>query len=93
MLSGLGIAALPYYVVEEAPGLVEILPELGGPRMDAYLVYPEELRHSRRIDAVRDFLLSEVREEAKAARLKKEASALLAADAVPIATEAPVEQP
>ena len=93
VLSGLGIAALPYYVVEEAPGLVEILPELEGPRMDAYFVYPEELRHSRRIDAVRDFLLSEVREEAMAARLKKEPSALLAADAVPIATEAPVEQP
>jgi len=89
VLSGLGIAALPYYVVEEAPSLVEILPELEGPRMDAYLVYPEELRHSRRIDAVRDFLLEEVREEAKAMRLKREANALLAADAASITAGAP----
>jgi len=93
VLSGLGIAALPYYVVEEAPALVEILPELEGPRMDAYLVYPEELRHSRRIDAVRDFLLEEVREEAKAMRLKKEANAPLNVDAAPVMAGAPLEPP
>jgi len=91
VLSGLGIAALPYYVVEEAPGLVEILPELEGPRMDAYFTYPEELRHSRRIDAVRDFLLDEVREEAKAMRLKKGANSLLAGDDTPVTAAAATE--
>lgn len=60
--SGLGIAALPYYLSEEAPNLVEILPQLTGPSIDAYFVYPEELRHSKRIDVLRDFLLSEVRD-------------------------------
>jgi DNA-binding transcriptional LysR family regulator len=41
--SGLGIAALPYYISDESPELVEVLPELAGPTMDAYFVYPEEL--------------------------------------------------
>lgn len=63
--SGLGVGALPYYLSEDAPSLVEILPELEGPRMDAYLVYPEELRYSRRIAAVRDFLLEEGRDESR----------------------------
>ena len=57
--SGFGIAALPYYLTEESPDLVEVLPDLHGPTIDAFFVYPEELRHSRRIAAVRDFLLDE----------------------------------
>jgi DNA-binding transcriptional LysR family regulator len=61
--SGFGIAALPFYMAEEAPELVEILPELVGPSFDAYFVYAEELRHSRRIVAVRDFLLRQVDED------------------------------
>ncbi|MFQ5995816.1 MAG: LysR family transcriptional regulator [Acidiferrobacterales bacterium] len=61
--SGLGIAALPYYLSNEAPELVEILPELRGPSIEAYFVYPEELRHSKRIAAVRDFLLRQVEED------------------------------
>ena len=69
--SGLGIGALPHYLSDEAPDLVEILPELEGPRMEAYLVYPEELRHSRRIAAVRDFLVKEASEYAKEERLQE----------------------
>ncbi len=60
--SGLGIAALPYYLSEEAPNLVELLPQITGPSIDAYFVYPEELRHSKRIDVLREFLLSEVKD-------------------------------
>lgn len=41
--SGLGIAALPYYLSEESHNLVEILPEIKGPSIDAFFVYPEEL--------------------------------------------------
>ncbi|MCL4765839.1 MAG: LysR family transcriptional regulator [Hyphomicrobiaceae bacterium] len=59
--SGLGIAALPYYVTEEAPDLVEILPELRGPSFEVFFVYPEELKHSKRIQALRDFLVDESR--------------------------------
>jgi DNA-binding transcriptional LysR family regulator len=67
--SGLGIGALPYYLCEEGGSLVQVLPELEGPLMDAYLVYPEELRHSRRIAALRKFLIEEARRDTKAVRI------------------------
>ena len=60
MKSGLGIAALPYYLSEDTPNLQEVLPNLEGPVIDTYFVYPEELRHSKRIVVLRDFLLGEV---------------------------------
>ena len=60
--SGLGIAALPDYMNREADNLVQLLPELVGPKMDAYFVYPEELRHSKRITVFRDFLLHKIQE-------------------------------
>ncbi|WP_142848357.1 LysR family transcriptional regulator [Telmatospirillum sp. J64-1] len=55
--SGLGLAALPDYMGREADNLVEILPELRGPSFDAYFVYPEELRNSKRIAVFRDFIV------------------------------------
>lgn len=58
--SGLGIAALPDYMSSETESLVHILPELVGPRLDTYFVYPEELRHSKRITVFRDFLLHKI---------------------------------
>jgi hypothetical protein len=35
---------------------------LTGPKLEAYFVYPEELRHSKRITVFRDFLLSKINE-------------------------------
>jgi DNA-binding transcriptional LysR family regulator len=61
--SGLGIAALPYYIADESPELAEVLPELQGPTMDAYFVYPEELRWSKRVAVIREFLLQQAEEE------------------------------
>jgi DNA-binding transcriptional LysR family regulator len=61
--SGLGIAALPYYISDESPDLVEVLPDVVGPSIDAYFVYPEELRWSKRVAVIRDFLLQQVAEE------------------------------
>ena len=58
--SGLGIAALPEYMGEELDGLVQILPELKAPKIEAYFVYPEELRHSKRVAVFRDFLVAEL---------------------------------
>jgi DNA-binding transcriptional LysR family regulator len=60
--SGLGIAALPDFMAQEAVNLVRILPELAGPDVEAYFVYPEELRSSKRIAVFRDFLLRKVAE-------------------------------
>ena len=48
---------------DESHKLIEVLPDLEGPTIDAYLVYPEELRHSKRIAVVRDFLLGQAAEE------------------------------
>ena len=58
--SGIGIGALPEYMVQGSEDLVRVLPDIQGPRIDAYFVYPEELRNSKRIQVFRDFLLQQV---------------------------------
>lgn len=60
--SGLGIAAMPDYFSTEASNLVQVLPELRGPGFDCFFVYPEELRHSKRVAVFRDFLLRKLAE-------------------------------
>ena len=62
VVSGLGICALPDFMANEYTDLVRILPELTGPSVEAYFVYPEELRSSKRISVFRDFLLRKVAE-------------------------------
>jgi DNA-binding transcriptional LysR family regulator len=62
IMSGLGVAALPDFVANEQTGLVRVLPEVSGPPNEAYFVYPEELRTSKRISVFRDFLLRKVAE-------------------------------
>ena len=59
--SGVGIAALPDYMNREVGNLIEVLPELRGPSVEVYFVYPEELRESKRIVVLRDFLLKEIK--------------------------------
>ena len=58
--SGLGISALGDYMIADDPNLVRVLPDLEGPAIDAYFVYPEELRHSKRIAVFRDFLIQHI---------------------------------
>ena len=62
LTSGLGLASLPDFVATENNNLVRVLPELSGPPNEAYFVYPEELRSSKRISVFRDFLLRKVAE-------------------------------
>jgi len=59
---GLGIGALPDYLVEENDGLVRLLPDLNTPKVEVYFVYPEELRNSKRVAVFRDFLLARLAE-------------------------------
>jgi DNA-binding transcriptional LysR family regulator len=61
--SGLGIGALPAYMSHQSDDLVEILPHLRGPRFDAFFVYPEELRRSKRIAVFRDFLVRKIAQD------------------------------
>jgi DNA-binding transcriptional LysR family regulator len=55
---GLGIAMLPDYLVEENGGLVQLFAEADPIALDAYFVYPEELKSVARVQAFRDFLVS-----------------------------------
>jgi DNA-binding transcriptional LysR family regulator len=58
--AGLGIGAIPDYMVNGDDGLVRLLPELKAPKVDVYFVYPEELRNSKRVAVFRDFLLAQL---------------------------------
>lgn len=62
--SGYGLAALPDFIVEGKPEIARVLPDLEGPKVDAFFVYAEELRHSKRIAVFRDFLVKKVAESA-----------------------------
>jgi DNA-binding transcriptional LysR family regulator len=56
--AGLGIAMLPDYIVEEDGGLVQLFGDTETIALDAYFVYPEELKSVARVQAFRDFLVS-----------------------------------
>lgn len=60
--SGLGIGSLPDYITQGQKGIVRIMPDLEGPEFNAYYVYPEELRKSKRVTIFRDFLIRKVSE-------------------------------
>jgi DNA-binding transcriptional LysR family regulator len=60
--SGLGIGALPDFMMAENQDLVTILPDVKQPKVDVYFVYPEELRNSKRVAVFRDFLLARLAE-------------------------------
>jgi DNA-binding transcriptional LysR family regulator len=55
---GLGVAMLPDYLVEENGGLVQLFTDGGAIALDAYFVYPEELKSVARVQVFRDFLVS-----------------------------------
>jgi len=59
--SGLGLGALPDYLNQGHNTLVHILPELRGPSIDLFFVYPEELRNAQRIVLLRDFLVERLK--------------------------------
>lgn len=60
--SGIGLGALPDYVLSENPDLVQVMSELNPPKVDVFFVYPEELRNSKRVAVFRDFLLARLAE-------------------------------
>jgi DNA-binding transcriptional LysR family regulator len=62
VLSGAGIGALPNVMAYGDDNLVQILPDIESPEFDAYFVYAEEMRASKRIGVFRDFLLRKIAE-------------------------------
>ncbi len=60
--AGIGLGALPDYLMAENHDLVRLLPEMKSPKVDVFFVYPEELRNSKRVAVFRDFLLARLAE-------------------------------
>ena len=60
VIHGLGIGSLPDYLTGDFPDLVNILPNEMSAPIPTYLAYVEELRHSKRVGAFRDFMLDEI---------------------------------
>ncbi|MEM6480833.1 MAG: LysR family transcriptional regulator [Pseudomonadota bacterium] len=60
VLHNIGIGVLPDYLSRDFPDLVRILPEVYSADVPVFLAYPEELRHSQRIAAFRDFVQEEI---------------------------------
>ncbi len=60
--SGLGIGALPDYIIARKSRVIRILPSVEGPTFETYFVYPEELRNSKKIGVFRDYLIQKVSE-------------------------------
>lgn len=60
--AGVGIAALPDYMVQGIPGVSKILTDLKGPVTEAYFLYPTELRNSKRINVFREFITRKINE-------------------------------
>ena len=63
--AGLGVGVLPGWMGAEMEGLTRVLPEVARPKVDCYFVYPEELRHSKRVAVFRDFLLARLQQREK----------------------------
>ena len=60
VLNHLGIGVLPDYITEDFPHLVRVLDDVESAEVPVFLAYPEELRHSKRVAAFRDFVTDEI---------------------------------
>lgn len=58
--AGLGIGFVASYLLKEDPDIVQVLPDLPIPALPVWLVVHREIRSSRRIRAVYDFLAREL---------------------------------
>ena len=58
--SGVGLAALPEYLVSGSNKLIKVLPKSEGPITEAHFVYPQSLKNTARIQAFRNFLFSKI---------------------------------
>ena len=60
--SGVGLAALPDYLVVQSKNLLKVLPKIEGPITEAHFVYPASLKNVARVQAFRNFLYSKISE-------------------------------
>ena len=59
--AGIGIGMIPDYMTEEDTDLVPVLSEIQQPTMPLIFVYPEELKSSKKVQLLRDFLVSKTK--------------------------------
>ena len=67
-IHNLGIGVLPDYVTNAFDSMVRVMPEVESMEVPVYLAYPEELRHSKRLEAFRDFVEEEILRDKRKAR-------------------------
>ena len=60
--SGVGLAALPDYIVYNVPNLTKVLPNETGKPTETHFVYPASLKNVARLKAFRNFIFSKVNE-------------------------------
>jgi len=60
--SGVGLAALPDYLVFKSTNLIKVLPKEEGPITEAHFVYPQSLKNVARVTSFRNFLYSKISE-------------------------------
>ena len=58
--SGVGLAALPDYLVSQSNNVIKVLPKFEGPITEAHFVYPESLKNVARVQTFRNFLYSKI---------------------------------
>ena len=60
--SGVGLAALPDYLVSQSQNIIKVLSKSEGPITEAHFVYPQSLKNVARVQAFRNFLYSKLSE-------------------------------
>ena len=68
--AGIGIGLIPEYLTEEETDLVTLLDDVELPEMTLVFVYPTELKTSKRVQVLRDYLVASARPRERKKALK-----------------------
>tara|TARA_B110000438_G_scaffold226538_1_gene220780 strand:- start:7170 stop:8060 length:891 start_codon:yes stop_codon:yes gene_type:complete len=60
--SGVGLAALPDYLVSSSNNLIKVLPNCEGPKSEAHFVFLQSLKNVARVQIFKNFLYSKISE-------------------------------
>lgn len=60
--AGIGIGMIPDYMIDERADLVPVLTEIDPPTLPILFVYAEELRASKKVQVLRDFMVAKARQ-------------------------------
>ncbi len=60
--AGIGIGMIPDYMTDNEADLVPVLTDIAPPTLPILFVYPEELKSSKKVQVLRDFLVAQARQ-------------------------------